>query len=55
MHAGTCWPSWKHVEQTLTVMQGGAVRLRQVESVLPLQVAPGTGRRLRGSALKVST
>lgn len=43
------------VEQTLTVMQGGAVRLRQVQPVLPVQVAAGTDRRLRGSALKLPT
>lgn len=46
VHVVTC------VEQTLTVMQGGAVRLRQVKSVFPLQV---TARPLRGAALKVST
>lgn len=49
VHVVTC------VEQTLTVMQGGAVRLRQVKSVFPLQVTAGTARPLRGSALKVST
>lgn len=43
------------MEQTLTVMQGGAVRLRRVEALLPLQVAAGTARCLRGSALELST
>lgn len=34
-------------------MQGGAVRFRQVESLLRLQVTTGTGR-LRGAALRLS-
>lgn len=51
--AGKFGHSWKHTEQTLTVKQRGAVRLRQVEAVLPLQVAAEAARRLRG--LEVST
>lgn len=40
---------------TLTVVQGGGVRLRHVESVFPLQVTAGTAQRIRGSALQVCT
>lgn len=39
------------MEQTLTVMEGGAVRLGQVQAVLRLAVTTG---RLRGSALRFS-